>query len=52
MFPVRTDPARFLGPTMTARRLLITAALAAWIITGAVRDWIRSLDHAHLGEIE
>lgn len=37
---------------MTARRLLITAALAAWIITAALRDWIRSLDHAHLGEIE
>jgi len=37
---------------MTARRLLITAALAAWIITGAIRDWIRSLDDAEIGVIE
>lgn len=37
---------------ITARRLLITAALAAWIITGALRDWIRSLDDAGIGEIE
>lgn len=34
------------------RRLLITAALAAWIITAALRDWIRGLDDAELGRIE
>ena len=38
---------------MTARRLLVFAALVAYlIITGAVRDWVRSLDQAHLGVIE
>ncbi len=37
---------------MTARRLLITAALAAWIITGALRDWWLGLDDAELGQIE
>lgn len=33
------------------RRLLITAALAAWIITGAIRDWWRGLDDAELGRL-
>lgn len=37
---------------MTARRLLVFAALVAYLIITGVRDWVRSLDHAHLGEIE
>src|SRR5699024_7119970 len=38
--------------TMTARRLLVFAALVAYLIITGVRDWVRSLDHAHLGVIE
>lgn len=34
------------------RRLLITAALVVWLITGALRDWWRGLDDAELGQIE
>lgn len=37
---------------MTARRLLVTAALAVWVLTAALRDWIRGLDDAELGRIE
>jgi len=37
---------------MTARRLLVFAALVAYLIITGVRDWVRSLDQAHLGVIE
>ncbi len=37
---------------MTARRLVVFGVLVAYLVITGVRDWVRSLDHAHLGEVE